>query len=172
MLLELSFMISSIRSVPEALLQKELRWKLLACVEGVRILGQAVCTLALAFLGVGYWALVRGGLAGAAVWTMLIVGIRPWPFAWPDPQKLREAMTFSWHVVISRITRYPQSTSDSLIRALGPAALSAYGMAFSFAMVPVEKVAAVVSKVMTTEGFAPIACPATMGGMGRAGGRP
>ena len=181
----IGFVISSARSVPEALLQKELRWKLIAWVEGVRMLIQAVATVALASLGFGYWALALGSLVGASAWTALILSIRPQRFAWPDPRGLREAMAFSSYVVVSRLSWYAQAASDSMIigRVLGPAALGSYGMAFSLAMVPVEKVAAVVSQVTTslfaavqdnaaaarrymlalTEGFALIGFPATLG---------
>jgi PST family polysaccharide transporter len=181
----LGFVISAWRSVPQALLQKDLRWRMLAGVEGVVALVQAAGVLTLAYFGFGYWALAVGGMLGQIVWSGLILAIQPQGFARPDPRALREAMTFSWYVVVTRISWYMQSASDSLIigRVLGPNALGVYSMAFSLAMLPVEKVAALVSSVTTalfaavqdnapaarryllllTEGFALIAFPATLG---------
>lgn len=180
-----SFIFSGFRSVPSALLQKELRFRALALVDGVQVFVQAAFMVAAAFAGFGYWTLVVGGVVGTLVGTLATLWVKTYTFARPSMAPLREAITFSWHILISRLSWAVQSNADSIVagRMLGQAALGAYGMALSLAMVPVEKIAAVVNQVTTslfaavqqdpvalrryflslTEGFSLVIFPATMG---------
>ena len=69
--LSCGFVVSGVRTVPYSLLQKELRFKLLAIIEGMQGVVQAAVTLVLAFLGFGYWALVLGILSFSVTPTCL-----------------------------------------------------------------------------------------------------
>lgn len=179
------FVFSGFRSVPSALLQKELRFRALALVDGVQVFVQAAFMVAVAFAGFGYWTLVVGGVVGTLVGTLATLWVKTYAFARPSMAPLREAITFSWHIVLSRLSWAVQSNADSIVagKMLGQAALGAYGMALSLAMVPVEKIAAVVSQVTTslfaavqkdpvalrryflslTEGFSLVIFPSTVG---------
>jgi PST family polysaccharide transporter len=179
------FLFTGFRTVPSALLQKELRFRVLALIDGLQVFVQASFMVIVAMLGFGYWTLVIGGLVGTLCATIATIAVRTHSFATPSIAPLREAMTFSWHIVISRLSWCIQANADSVItgKVLGQAALGAYGMALSLAMVPVEKVAAVVSQVTTslfaavqkdgvalrryflslTEGFSLLIFPATVG---------
>lgn len=181
----IGFVFSGFRSVPSALLQKELRFRALALIDGVQVFVQAAFMVAVAFLGFGYWTLVVGGVVGTLVATLATLWVKTHPIARPSMAPLREAITFSWHIVLSRLSWYVQSSADSIVagKVLGQAALGVYGMALSLAMVPVEKIAAVVSQVTTSlfaavqkdplalrryflslsEGFSLVIFPATMG---------
>lgn len=179
------FVFSGFRSVPSALLQKALRFRVLAMIDGLQVFVQAAFMVAVAFMGYGYWTLVVGGVVGTLVAMVATLLVQTHAFARPSIEPLREAITFSWHIVISRLSWCIQSNADSIIagKVLGQAALGAYGMALSLAMVPVEKIAAVVSQVTTslfaavqqdpvalrryflslTEGFSLVIFPATVG---------
>lgn len=181
----IGFVFTGFRTVPSALLQKEMRFKVLALIDGIQVFVQAAFMVAVAFMGFGYWTLVMGGLVGALVAMIATLIVRTHSFAIPSMSSLSEAMTFSRHIVISRLSWCIQANADSVVagKMLGQAALGAYGMALSLAMAPVEKIAAVVSQVTTslfaavqkdpvalrryllslTEGFALVIFPATLG---------
>ncbi|MFO0706488.1 MAG: lipopolysaccharide biosynthesis protein [Nitrospira sp.] len=180
-----TFVFAGFKSVPNALLQKELRFRVLALIDGLQVFVQAAFMVAVAFMGGGYWTLVTGGVIGALVAMVATLVVRTHSFAWPSLVPLKEAITFSSHIVLSRVSWCIQSNADSVItgKVLGQAALGAYGMALSLAMMPVEKIAAVVSQVTTslfaavqqdpaamrryfvslTEGFSLVIFPATVG---------
>ena len=181
----IGFVLTGFRTVPSALLQKELRFRVLALIDGLQVFVQAAFMVGVAFMGFGYWTLVAGGLVGTLVAMIATLVVRTHSFAPPSLTALKEAMTFSRHIVVARLSWCIQSNADSVIagKVLGQAALGAYGMALSLAMVPLEKVAAVVNQVTTslfaavqkdsvalrryflslTEGFSLVIFPATVG---------
>lgn len=144
------FVFLAMRSVPSAVLEKELRFKFLAFLEGGQSLLATVTTVILAWNGAGYWALVLGGLAGQAGATSVIWISRPLRYAWPSLHSLKEAIRFSSHVLVSRISWYVSSNSDVFIagRILGQAMVGTYSFAGTLASVPQEKVTALLSRVM------------------------
>ncbi len=144
------FIFLSMRSVPSALLEKELRFKFLAFLEGGQSLLATLTTVLLAWSGAGYWALVFGGLVGQIAATSVIWLRHPLPYAWPSWQPLGEAIRFSSHVLISRISWYVSTNADVFIagRVLGQAIVGTYSFAGTLANVPQDKVTALLSRVM------------------------
>ena len=71
--LSCGFIFSGIRTVPYSLLQKELRFKLLAAIEGLQGLVQALFTLTLALLGFGIGPSVLGILSFSVTPTVLVL---------------------------------------------------------------------------------------------------
>jgi len=55
-----TFAVTSLKTVPDALLQRELRFKLLAKIQAAQALSYAASTVAAAALGAQYWSLVIG----------------------------------------------------------------------------------------------------------------
>lgn len=140
----------AMRSVPLAVLEKELRFKFLAFLEGGQSIVATLATLGLAWWGAGYWALVGGGLAGSAAATVVLTVHRPLRRAWPTMQSLREVIRFSSHVLVSRVCWYIASSSDVFIagRVLGQAVVGVYSFATTIANIPMDKVSALASRVM------------------------
>src|SRR5207237_973272 len=60
--MSLAFIIASFGVVPESLLQRQLRFKLLAHVDGLKAALQAIATTIAAVAGMRYWSLVVGHL--------------------------------------------------------------------------------------------------------------
>ena len=143
------FLISAAQTVPYSLLQKDLRFKLLAGIEAFRAIVTAVAAIVMAFMGLGYWTLVLGGLLGTLLATILTVAARPERFAVPRFSQLREALSYSNDILITRFAWYAFSNGDFLVagRMLGGSALGNYTLAWSIASVPVEKVTALISRV-------------------------
>jgi teichuronic acid exporter len=141
--------------------------------------------LAFAWLGFRYWALVLGNIVGAAVLAALQISWRPCRFAWPRFSAMKNALTFSRHIMVASFSWYGYSNADFLVagRILGQAALGAYTLAWTLATIPLEKVTAIVSNVsyscfsaaqndsaalrrylrILTEGLSIIIFPATLG---------
>ncbi len=180
-----NFVVSSFRSVPSALLQRDLRFKLLSVIEGTKSLALALVTVLAAWMGFRYWTLVIGSVAGAIIDTSLTLSRRRCVFAWPRVSSLRHAIRFTGHIVISRLAWYCYSSADFVVsgRVLGERALGVYSLAWNMANVPADKLAGVVNSVTPalfsavqterallrryllslTEGISLIALPASLG---------
>jgi PST family polysaccharide transporter len=150
MIMGLEIILVGLRSVPCAILQKELRFKFLALLEGGQATANILMTVCLAALGAGYWALVAGRLFGNACRTAVVLTYQRVGMARPSPGTLQEVIRFSSHVLVSRLAWYASTSSDVFIagRLLGGALVGTYSMATSIANVPVEKVTALASRVM------------------------
>ena len=148
-ILSSGFIVSGIRTVPYALLQKELRFKLLAVIEGVQGIVQGVVTLLLAFLGFGYWALVLGILSFSITPTCLTLIWRRHGFAIPKFSAIQKAIHYSRHILIGRLCWASYNDSDFVVagRVLGQAPLGAYTLAWTLAHTPIEKLTTLVNRV-------------------------
>jgi len=149
MVLSGGFIVSGLRTVPYSLLQKELRFKLLAVIEGLQGVIQALVTVILAFLGFGYWALVLGILSFSITPTGLVLIWRRQSFALPRFSSIREAIHYSRHVLIGRLCWAAYNDSDFIIagRVLGEAPLGVYTLAWTLAHTPLEKLTSLVNRV-------------------------
>ena len=144
-----TFLTAGLCSVPNAILEKTLRFKTLALVEGGQSLVNATVTVLCALIGFGYWALVLGGLLSGVVTAIMVVSIAGVPFKVPNYQTLKSVLSLSWHLLASRIAWYFSSTADVFIagRILGQVALGSYSFALTLGNVPMEKVTALVNRV-------------------------
>jgi O-antigen/teichoic acid export membrane protein len=149
LLLSCGFIVSGIRTVPYSLLQKELRFKLLAAIEGAQGVVQAATTLILAFLGYGYWALVIGILSVSITPTILTLLWRRERFALPQFASIQKAIRYSRHILIGRLCWAGYNDSDFVIagRVLGATPLGAYTLAWTLAHTPLDKLSTLVNRV-------------------------
>jgi len=148
-LLSVTALVSSFRLVPGAVLQRDLRFRALALIDGVQGIITTACTVWFALLGWGYWSLVGGGLVGTVLAVLVNLGFAPQPYAWPRVSSIGRYYSFTRDVLVGRIAWYTYTNADFLVagRMLGAAALGAYTFAWSIASVPVEKVTALVQQV-------------------------
>jgi O-antigen/teichoic acid export membrane protein len=148
-LMSISFLVSGAQVIPDALLQSDLRFKLLASFDTVRVLIQSLTTVSLALLGFGYWSLASGGVAGAVIAAAMALVARPHPLAQPRLNDIKRALGFSGDVLGSRVAWYAYSNSDFLVagRMLGQAPLGAYTIAWTIASTPVEKITNMITRV-------------------------
>jgi PST family polysaccharide transporter len=140
--MSLGFVISSFRSVPNALLQRDMSFKSLALIDGAQALALAGVMVLLAVLGFGYWTLVIGNLLSATLMTVLTLTQCRRGFAWPRWKGLRPAITFGRQVLFVRLAWYAYSNADFFVagRRLGREPLGAYSLAWTLASVPIEKI--------------------------------
>jgi len=144
-----TFVITSFKTVPFALLQRDLRFKSLALIDFGQALVLAISMIGFAVAGFRYWTLVCGGVLSALITTGAVLRLRPLPFAWPRPKSLKPAITLSSNVLISRLCWYVSANADFLVagRILGKAALGFYNVGWTLASVPPDKVTALIGQV-------------------------
>jgi O-antigen/teichoic acid export membrane protein len=147
--LSCGFIVSGVRTVPYSLLQRELRFKLLAVIEGLQGIVQALITLLFAIWGFGYWALVLGILSFSVTPTGLVLMWRRAGFAVPQFSSIRRAVHYSRHILIGRLCWASYDNSDFIIagRVLGEAPLGAYTLAWTLANTPLEKLTTLINRV-------------------------
>lgn len=185
LLMSTSFLIMGFKTVPNSLLQRELRFKRLSLIDTAASVTQSLCVLLLAWRGAAYWSLALGGVIAALVSTTLNLTSRRTGFARPRLRSIGHALNFSWQVLVARFSFSLYSDADFLVagRVLGATALGVYTFAWNLATLPVEKVTALVAQVTPaffsanqsdhdglrrylhtlTEGIALITFPATIG---------
>jgi O-antigen/teichoic acid export membrane protein len=144
-----AFLISAFSIVPNALLRKEMRFKLLAIIEGLQGFAQAISTLVLAFLGFHYWALVLGNLSFTVAATFLTLAWKRQRFAWPHWPRISSVLVYSWHIIVARLSFTLYDTADFIVagRVLGQGPLGNYNMAWTFAHAPLDKLSNMVNRV-------------------------
>jgi len=185
LVLSANFVITSFRTVPLALLQRDLQFRRVALNEGVQAIVLSLATVLFAALGFRYWTLVIGSVLSSLLSTGFAVLQRPHRLAWPRLGEIREAFTFGSHVVVSRLCWYGYQNADFLVagKLLGKEALGAYSFGWTIAGIPVQKVSAMVGRVtpsifsavqddnaalrryvnIITEGLALVTVPAAVG---------
>ena len=77
-MLAVVFLLAPFRVVPNALLDRSLKFKLRAFAEFVAGVSAAIATLVLAVLGAGVWALVAGLLLNRALLAVILMILQPW----------------------------------------------------------------------------------------------
>ncbi|HXF96798.1 MAG TPA: lipopolysaccharide biosynthesis protein [Gemmatimonadales bacterium] len=144
-----TFLITSFKTVPLALLQRDLRFRDLALIDLGQALVLAVGMVALAAAGLRYWTLVGGAVLSALLSTAAVLRLRSRALVWPRPGALKSAMTLSFDVVMARLCWYASTSADALVagRFLGPAALGLYNVGATLANVAIQRVAALVGQV-------------------------
>ena len=144
-----TYILNSLKVVPSALLQKELRFRLLSTVEVTRTLIQIGVTLGCALMGFTYWSLVYGFVAASLVGAILMLLLRPLPLSIPHFKALRRELQFSGHVTLSNVGWYVYSNADFLVagRMLGQAPLGDYNVAWNISSAPIEKIGNLMTNV-------------------------
>ncbi len=138
-----TFVLSGLRTIPSALLQRDLRFGALSAIEGTQAVAGAAATLLCARAGWGYWSLVAGMLTSAAVWTGLLLLARPTAFARPRRHTLGPALTFTRHQLTGSLAWYCYSNADFVVagRLLGGYELGLYALAWTLARAIPERIA-------------------------------
>jgi PST family polysaccharide transporter len=141
-----------LRAVSEGLLNRDMRFRTLSLLDATTSIIAATATLVMVFLGLGYWSLVLGNLAGYTAQSALTVAARPHRFAFPRLRTLRRPLVFGWHVLVSVVASSAYEKLDNVTagRVLGQTALGVYGMAWNLANVPMEKLTTLVTTTIPT----------------------
>lgn len=133
----LQVLLSASVSVHNALLQKDLKFKHLFWVKLATVAIPGLASIPLAFYGMGYWALVVGGLVGQCFQVSIMWMTSPWKpkFAF-DVNIARQLACFGGWVALTGLLGWFYLWVDSLIVGiyLGPHELGLYRTGNGFVM--------------------------------------
>lgn len=145
------FLLLPFRSIPNALLDRELAFKLKAQVDLASTVTASIVSLVMAVLGAGVWALVIAFVGSAALRVVLIAYLRPWlimpRFSIVPIKGLIQAgliMTASGALLVltGRVVNLIAGP------VLGAELLGYFAMSAGFAWMPLMKVMPIVQQVM------------------------
>lgn len=136
------FLLVPFRVIPNALLDRDLDFKLRAQLEITAAVVAAAVTLLLAYLGAGVWALVIGVIVSKLLLSILLMVFKPW-FVVPRFNLGATAGIMSVGGIVT-IGGLLALLGDQLVTivagpALGAALLGIYGMSGDFASLPLSK---------------------------------
>ena len=144
-----TFLINSLRTVPQSLLQREFRFKWLAGLDAGQALALSGLSIGLAMAGFGYWTLAIAAMVSALLNTSIVLWRKRVPIRVPVLGRLGPLLGFSGQVVLQRIAWYLSSNADFATagKLLGKAAAGNYMLAWNFANAPIERVANLILQV-------------------------
>jgi PST family polysaccharide transporter len=149
MVSSISFVLTSLQTVPGAILQRDLRFKESAIIEFAGHILTALLVLAGALLGLRYWSLVIAAPIVNVIRVVWMWRLAPVGLAFPDLRPIREAAHYSAWVFAGRLGAYLLYTADFLVvgRVLGDVALGSYQFAWTLANTPNDQVNGLVARV-------------------------
>jgi teichuronic acid exporter len=148
----LSLLMTAIATVPQAQLERHLRFKELAWALVAANLAGSLVTIACALVGFGVWSLVIGSLVIAAVRSLVTIAYNGSP-VWPDfsrgIQPVRHMLHFSAHMLGNRILWYWTMNLDLVIlgRLVHSTQIGAYSVGANLASIPGDKAMDAVNRV-------------------------
>ncbi len=149
-LMSVGFVISAFIIIPDALLEKELKYKSKSLVLLVASLFGAIITLTLALLGHGVWSLVWGQIAMILVKTVGLNIIRPLTYR-PSfsLNGMKEIISFSSMVAAERSILLLYSQADTFIvgKIFGKDLLGIYSVSMHLASLPMQKISGMINQV-------------------------
>ena len=150
--LALVFPIAGLATVPESLLQRQLRFRFLAQRDVIAYgVGYGAVGVTLAVLGWGVWALVGGQLTQALIQLTFLLRARvPLLPARPTWRSFRELMEYGVGQSAARVAMILAVQADNLVvgRWLGAVALGLYSRAYQLMSVPTALLGDVLDKVL------------------------
>lgn len=150
-MLSLTFVISGVGVVQQAILERNLLFKILAKIEiTATILGCGV-GIASALLGYGVLSLVNQSLTIALTTTVLLWVWNPWrPALLLDWAELKCVGAYSLNLTGYNVFNYFARNADNFLigRFLGAQDLGYYSLAYRFLLYPIQTISAVIGRVM------------------------
>lgn len=148
--LSVALLFSGANAVPLAVLQQQLQYRRLAAIDFGKATAQASTVLCCSLLGLGYWSLALGLLAGHIVAVAFTRRYSRIPIRRPTTLVLGPTVVYARHLMVSAVAWYLYSNADFAIvgRVLGLSALGYYQFAWNIAQLPGEKLANVMQAVV------------------------
>lgn len=145
--LGVSLLIDGMRTVPVALLNRELEYRKASSVDFVRAVFSSLVVLVMALLGARYWALVGAQLAGSIAATLWAFWLKPLGFERPERTALRTPIATSSHLLVQRLAWQGYQNADFLVvgRLLGAVQLGFYNVGWTIASLPGEKLTTILT---------------------------
>jgi O-antigen/teichoic acid export membrane protein len=149
--LALNFLIGAFRVVQYSLLQKDIDFQKLSCIEITASLLSGGMAISAALLQAGVWSLVLQSL----LFTTLVSLMLWWSSSWHPSfvfhlTAMKDLIGFSSNLLGFSVFNYWIRNLDDLLigRYLGSAALGIYTRSYSLMLLPLSQVSAIVTRVM------------------------
>ena len=147
----LIFVLAPFRTIPNALLDMALDFKIKAQVELAAAIISSLAALILALMGAGVWALVTTMLLSAILRAILLAYFRPWvlrPVFQIGPVK--ELLKYGLIIMIGEAIRVFSGSALSLLAGpqIGAEILGLYAVARVFSTLPMSKIMPVLQQTM------------------------
>ena len=149
--MSLNFLLSAPGMVPRALLQRALRFDVLARVDVGALVVSGGAAVAVATAGGGVWSLVVQQLVSAAATSAGLLWLGGWhPRGRWSRQALTELFRFGLGLTGFKLINYWARSADKLLigRFIGSEALGLYSRAYSLMLLPLTQVVSVLAPVM------------------------
>ena len=145
------FLILPFRVIPDALLDRDLKFKLKATIELISSVIAAATTLILAVMGGGIWALVTGMLTNRIVLAILLMIVQPW-FMIPSLRvaPARKMIAFGGIMTLASAVAVTGNMLPVLIAGptLGSELLGIFVVAMQFSLLPLAKIMPVINPLI------------------------
>ncbi len=150
--MSLCFPLQAAFTVAEFLLQRKMRFRLLAILDAVTYaLGYGLIGIGLALLGFGFWAFVAAYCAQIVARAAFLLIIQPHPMI-PllERRALQELVRFGGGMMLAKLANYAAGQGDSavVVRSLGAEALGLYGRAIQLMVMPAMYIGDVLDRVL------------------------
>ena len=135
---------------PGVLLNKQMQFKSLGRIQLIAGVCQGVCTLALAYVGKAYWALIIGSFLGMAIRvTLLWIALDQKPTPNLSLRDLRPVLRSGAHMIGQRLSYFTLDNLDVFIlsRLCGPIELGPYSVARNLAHTALNKISGVTGQI-------------------------
>jgi teichuronic acid exporter len=142
--------LSALSVVPFALLSKEMHFGRLAVNQTVASVVQGIATLAMAYRGEAYWALIYGTLLGATIRACgLWLALKDRPSLNWRLWELRPMLRNSMHMVGQRLLYFVSADFDTFLlsRLTGVVELGSYSLARTLSHTALDQIAGTVNQV-------------------------
>jgi O-antigen/teichoic acid export membrane protein len=147
----LSFILTSLMTVPNALLSRQMAWRGLELRSMGATVAGAATGVSLAVAGAGPWAIIAQQVVISATSLVLTWVLSAWrPRLQFSFAQLWHLGSFGFRLFGTRLVFYMERNADNLLvgRVLGPAALGVYSLAYNVMLVPLEQVGGPMAEVL------------------------
>ncbi|MEA4805515.1 lipopolysaccharide biosynthesis protein [Acetobacterium wieringae] len=149
--LSIVFVIHSFSGVSEALLQKEMQFKVISIINTLAALINGAVAIILAFKGFGAWSLVVAQIISVMLQTVLSIIYKPIKFRLKiEKESAKELLNFGTGYALSKVFNNIASQGDYFVvsQTLGSEALGFYSRAYQLLQVPTNLIATVMERVL------------------------
>ncbi|MBW3141625.1 MOP flippase family protein [Ferrimonas balearica] len=150
-ILSVSFTLSALSTIPQALMRRAMRFKRLTIIDTVVHLSTGTAVVVMALNGYGIWALVAQPLIQQTFKAVMMWWHCPWrPSLVLSVPALKDVFNFSANILGLHYLQYFMNNLDYLLvgRFLGAEALGYYTLAYKLMFVPIRNICQEIVKVL------------------------
>jgi O-antigen/teichoic acid export membrane protein len=145
-----SFLVNAAGVQHAALLNREMRFTALALIDIASLIISTAIGIAMAFAGLGYWALVAMAVAQPGAFSVFVWLVAAWVPGWPQRRAhIRSMLGFGGTITLNGIVVYVAYNLEKVLlgRFWGADALGIYGRAYQLVNIPTDNLNSAVGDV-------------------------